>query len=548
MIVKELITKLGFNVDQNAIGKAERGMMSLRRLAIGVSSVFAGISVYHFFKGIVDAADELKDASNMIGITSDALQKLQYSAKISGVSVEGLRTGMFRFSRVLEQARTGSKEAAASLRKVGIGDAKKFKTIEEALYAVAEGARTVKNDMKLAAIMQELFGRGGVPMANMLKQGSKELIKQGELLLAVGGIMDKELIAKADEFKDSMVLIRLAMRGLGAMIMASLLPHMNKLTDALINWLKSNKEAIRLKIDEWVTKAGKAFEFLGKMLGGVKDDGQIDYLTALDRVLKGLVATLGLLAAGRLVGALYSIGKGLGWVLGLMGIGGAGAGVAEGGAAVAGGAAAAGLGVVGTIAAVVAAIAAAVAGLYLVYDDLKAFFAGQGSVFELSFRQLLRSIFWFKDQMIYVWNNLPDILLSIFKNIPHILYMAFVYPIEWSVKKVWELIQWLYDKMSYLNPMRFFENPNVQRIWNEEKERANKNATGVLTRQPATSAGARNAAVQNNKNFTVTSSVQVNVETGADPEKIGKVVGQRVDEVWDEKLRQAQRHGATGGW
>src|SRR5262245_51974382 len=105
---------------------AERNMKNIKDSAsralgaLTVAAAAAGAALAASLRSGIDRADEVNDLSQALGLTTEALTRLQFAAKQGGVDVESLSTGMRKFSDQIAAAAGGNKEAVALFDALGV--------------------------------------------------------------------------------------------------------------------------------------------------------------------------------------------------------------------------------------------------------------------------------------------------------------------------------------------------------------------------------------------------------------------------------------------
>jgi len=162
--------------------------------ALGAGLVVAQV------KQITTEMDEIGKKADQIGITTDALQELRFVAEGAGVSQAKFTSSLERFSKRLGEAEMGTGAAKKALEEMGI-EASDLTSIpiDDALKVVADVMAQIENPTERAAKAAALFGREGVAMVNMLRNGSKALTEMQEAANGAGAVIDEKLIRSAEE-------------------------------------------------------------------------------------------------------------------------------------------------------------------------------------------------------------------------------------------------------------------------------------------------------------------------------------------------------------
>ena len=148
-----------------------------------------GRTIKDTFEGI----DKTGDAADRIGITTAALQELRYAAKLTGSETESLNAAMLKFSANLGDAvNSDITPASKALKGMGL-DPKKLvgMGLDQAFIAVADGMNMVGTDAEKNAVLMDLFGKGGIQVANTMKAGGAEIKRLAAEYRGFGGAVSE---------------------------------------------------------------------------------------------------------------------------------------------------------------------------------------------------------------------------------------------------------------------------------------------------------------------------------------------------------------------
>ena len=204
----KLLAYLGLNIsafEQNLLraqGKAAAfGSRVSGDLVKRFGALFAVGSAIQFGKVIVDTASKFHDLSVRLGISTAALQKLDFAAKQSGASVESFVVPFQRLAKSQIDAlrSSGASRDAFAAMGVTLQDLKS-KSVEQLFFQIAaELAKGETNALQMATAM-ELFGRSAGEILPAIKEGLAEAADEAERF---GAVMDDLTINKLDRFGDT---------------------------------------------------------------------------------------------------------------------------------------------------------------------------------------------------------------------------------------------------------------------------------------------------------------------------------------------------------
>ena len=87
---------------------------------LGERALRATERMYDFAKSVSSAANDIERRADVLGMTTDSFQKMQYAARMSDVSVEAFSVGLKTLSRVMSEANNTSGNSARIFEAIGI--------------------------------------------------------------------------------------------------------------------------------------------------------------------------------------------------------------------------------------------------------------------------------------------------------------------------------------------------------------------------------------------------------------------------------------------
>jgi len=274
VIVRELLAKLGVQVDGSSFATAQNSLARLH-LALGglrdiVKPVFDGLK--DIAEGTADAAREAQNAARMTGLTTQQVQELDYAAKQSGVSAEELQHGLIHLARSAVEAGQGSQEAAAGYYRLGIratDSSAKVRPMGELLAEVAGAMQRIPDGTQKAAVAMQIFGRAGAQLIPLLDKGPAGIAALSKEADRLGIVMSTGAIAAGARYKATLDRMSSAVQGLKFAIAEKLFPAVSKSTEQFTAWIAAHRRFLSLKIGEafeLITRAAKGLVAAGKDL------------------------------------------------------------------------------------------------------------------------------------------------------------------------------------------------------------------------------------------------------------------------------------------
>lgn len=264
----ELITKIGFDVDHEKLDKVNEQLEGIKHRLEFLAAIELAKGFAELTEKFAHFAEELHVAAGNAGITVEALQKLSFAAKQSGISQEEMSGSMARLSRRLYEAKLGSKEAQEAFVKAGfsVNQIAGLKTGQEALMALSGHMQHMTDATQKSAIAMELMGRGGYHMVSFLSKGPgaiDELSARAERLGAILSEHQVEALVKAEHAFQELWAV---MKTIGASIAAVLSPEIESMVNELLKFWEINQKIIMENIQDWLGDFSYALGFLWGIL------------------------------------------------------------------------------------------------------------------------------------------------------------------------------------------------------------------------------------------------------------------------------------------
>ena len=286
MIVRELITRLGFDADQKKVNQFDA---SIKNLTKALAALVAGASAATAaaFKLASDTArygDEVAKTSRMLGVGIEELQRYRFAFDRVGVSQEQTDAALRRFNVTLGQASQGMGQGAQIFNMLGVairGPNGEMRSMQDLMPEVVTALRGITNESQRAAITQQLFGRSSAALVANLEGGGEELRALGAEFDALGGGLSGPQALAAEAFTDAMTNMQAAFRSLRLQVGARLMPIFQDLIESFTEFMQVNRELIMARIQ-------RAFEILIGVMRVV-----MSVVRTLWRAIDGLAQTMG---------------------------------------------------------------------------------------------------------------------------------------------------------------------------------------------------------------------------------------------------------------
>lgn len=310
MVLRELITKFGFDVDDKGLKSLEDGVNNVKNsiLAVGAVAAAAAGTLFGIAKTTANTGDVAAKTARSIGLTAERLQELSFAAEIGGVNQTSFAGALQKLSRSASEAADGVATYKDTYDELGINVKKsngEIKNSDELLNEVSDAFSKLPDGTRKTALAMDLMGRSGAKMITVLNGGSDGLKKLSEEAQASGFVISEADSVLSEEFNDSLTRLTNVITGLKNTIGVSLLRPIKGVVDQIKLWVLANSEVIKqnlaLYIEKLITIVKVGFTFFKRIFEVTT--AIVSLFGGWEKVIKFVTfAMLGLLGAGFILG------------------------------------------------------------------------------------------------------------------------------------------------------------------------------------------------------------------------------------------------------
>lgn len=235
-----------FDGAQRGITQVGTAVAGLSRSVIGIGTAFAGafvggLAVGAFVDGLksaIDAAGELVDTADQLGVTIETLQELRFAASQSGVGAAELDQALLKLQTRIGEFNRGDEAAIAAFTRLGLAGqlaSGQLTNAGDTFEAVAGRIAAMANQADAAAATADLFGeRFGPKLLNVLRQGSDGIDDLRDKARELGIVMSDETARAAEDAGDKLEQLSFVLKAKVTGAFVELAPEVGALADALI--------------------------------------------------------------------------------------------------------------------------------------------------------------------------------------------------------------------------------------------------------------------------------------------------------------------------
>lgn len=245
----------------------------VKRVVEGFGSLVGAVETY------ASEGDRIAKTSRLVGLSVKDYQAFGDAARHAGMSTEEMDGALKRFNVNLGRARVGDAKAFKVFDSIlGGQDLSKFKDSTSLLKEIAEGYNKLGSAEEKAFVSQELFGKSGLRMSELLGEGGEAL--QKKLDSAKAGYSEQGA-KDAEAFEDALQDVNGTIKSIKISLMEDLFPVFTNLFKTVDGFIKDNGPQIKKQVGFVITSISDFIK------------GVLPYIPKVLNVIVGLVDMIG---------------------------------------------------------------------------------------------------------------------------------------------------------------------------------------------------------------------------------------------------------------
>lgn len=295
----------------NEMNKSLGGsFLNMKTLATGFFAAVAASKITGAINDFALMGDRIAKTANTLGLSTSALQELEYVAGQQGATVESLNSGYQNLNKNLGMMTAGSGKLYAYLKKGNpqlLAQVKGAKNSEEAFNLLTDALGKETDVSKRAALATAAFGGSAQDMIKFSK-GGKESIDALREAKRKFGIMSEEAAKASEAFNDAQDDLKQAIQGGLGTVLAPILPKLTELIKLATEWIVANKELIGQKLNAFLDLVSMAVNVLVKawdsglipaLIAGYAAFVAINTIVGIAQTVMGVYSAISTLAGGK---------------------------------------------------------------------------------------------------------------------------------------------------------------------------------------------------------------------------------------------------------
>ena len=234
-----------------------------------LAGVAGAVGIGLFIDKSLKAADTIGKTADRIGIGTGALQEYRYAAGLAGVETAQLDKGIEKFTKNLGEARTGTGTLVTFLKKYDeqlLANLQHAKSTDDALNIIYNAMGKAADSADRAALANAAFGRSGIAMTVMVKDGAAALAQLRQEARDLGIVMSDDMIRNAEKANDEMSKLTQVVKIQFMNAVVGLAPEIAKVAEQTTNWWKANQNLVKAEVAEYAVKIKDALADIWKLV------------------------------------------------------------------------------------------------------------------------------------------------------------------------------------------------------------------------------------------------------------------------------------------
>ena len=213
------------------------GKLGPAGLIAGASIAALGVGITALVMPVARVGDEFFKLSQKTGVSVEALTALDYAAKLSDVTTEGLTKALQKLSVAMFDTQVNGDEGSAALKALGVSatDAQgQIRPTEAVLLDLAEKFARMPDGADKAALAVKLFGKEGLAIIPFLNQGREGITALMDEAQRLGLVMSEDVARASEAFNDNLTRLSAIFEGVQRQIGAAVIPILADFTEQII--------------------------------------------------------------------------------------------------------------------------------------------------------------------------------------------------------------------------------------------------------------------------------------------------------------------------
>lgn len=231
-------------------GKLGDAIKTGAKWAIGIAgaAVAAGSAIMGVALSAANAAGEIQDASQRVGMSAEEYQKYTYAAQQSGIEASKMEGLMLKQQKAFTDAKEGSEGMISAYERMGI-KIQDVGSSSEAFDLVLKKLAGITDETERNSLANDIFGKSYADLTPLLLEGSDGIEALKQKAVDLGIVMSGDAVAAGANFGDTLDSLKGALGGVKNRIGMEFIPIMQSMGDWVINHMPEIQKVVETVFD-----------------------------------------------------------------------------------------------------------------------------------------------------------------------------------------------------------------------------------------------------------------------------------------------------------
>jgi len=321
VIIRELITRLGFDANNSGANSHESALNKVRNAAVAVTAAYTATvgAVAALANQYADTAREIENQSRLANASTLEFQRMAAGARSFGIEQDKLSDILKDTNdRVGDFVQTGGGPMADFFENIGpkVGvTAEHFRNLSgpQALQLYVESLEKANVNQQDMVFYMEAMASDSTALIPLLRNGGAAMQEMGDSAEASGAILSDTAIKAAADYRKSARVISNAVTGIKNTIAEGVLPIAAETVEAFAAWWEINREIVIQNLRRYLETFAKVLSTVGAGIGVIAAAINVvaDRMGGWERIMRIVMAAAAGFIALKLGGVLWAIGAAL---------------------------------------------------------------------------------------------------------------------------------------------------------------------------------------------------------------------------------------------
>jgi hypothetical protein len=164
----------------NAHSSSANLLASFKSIAGALGIAFSAQALVGFVGKVFDAASAVKDLSDRLGVSIEAVQRFKYAAEQGGGTIDDVGASIAKMN---DNLATGSKDTYEALKLLGLGfDTVRRQSPEDAFLGITDKLKGIEDPMLRTRLQMDLFGKASAGLGAQIASGFREASEAADVM------------------------------------------------------------------------------------------------------------------------------------------------------------------------------------------------------------------------------------------------------------------------------------------------------------------------------------------------------------------------------